>query len=107
MKNSDGNTKLITKAEVKKNTALGATFRQLTSKEKNELNITNGVKIESLSPGKLKSLGLTVGMSITKINNEKISTIEQLIEKLNSSNRGVLLEIITENGQKDYVGFGL
>jgi len=107
LKNSDGNTKLITKAEVKKNTALGATFRQLTSKEKNELNITNGVKIESLSPGKLKSLGLKVGMSITKINNEKISTIEQLIEKLNSSNRGVLLEIITENGQKDYVGFGL
>ena len=87
--------------------ALGATFRELSSKEKKELNISNGVKIESLSTGKLKSLGLQSGMTITKINNEAISNVEQLTTKLNSINRGVLLEIVTENGKKDYVGFGL
>ena len=107
LKNKDGNTKLVSKEEIKKNTALGATFRELSSKEKKELNISNGVKIESLNTGKLKSLGLQSGMTITKINNEPVSSVEQLTKKLNSINRGVLLEIVTENGKKDYVGFGL
>ncbi len=107
LRNSDGNTKLISKEEVQKNAALGATFRELTSKEKKELNITNGVKIKSLNAGKLKSLGLKENMIITKINNEPIESVEQLTNKLNSVNRGVLLEILTESGKKDYVGFGL
>ena len=107
LRNRDGDTKLVTKEEVQKNAALGATFRELTSKEKEELNISSGVKIKSLSAGKLKSLGLTEGMVITKINNESVSSVEQLTNKLNSRNKGVLLEILTESGRKDYVGFGL
>ena len=46
------------KEEISKNVALGATFRELTSKEKKELNIDYGVKIQGLNAGKLKSLGL-------------------------------------------------
>ncbi|MBL1280392.1 MAG: Do family serine endopeptidase [Fluviicola sp.] len=107
LRNKDGGTKLVSKEEVKKNSALGATFSELSSKEKKELNITNGVKIKSLNAGRLKSLGLKEGMTITKINNEVVQNVEQLTKKLNSSNRGVLLEIITENGSKEYVGFGL
>lgn len=107
LRNKDGDTKLVSKEEVRKNTALGATFEELTNKEKKELNITFGVKIKSLNTGKLKSMGLTPGMVITKLNNEPIENVEQLTNKLNSVNRGVLLEIITESGKKDYVGFGL
>ena len=107
LRNKDGDTKLVSKEEVLKNTALGATFEELTNKEKKELNITFGVKIKSLNTGKLKSMGLTPGMVITKLNNEPIENVEQLTNKLNSVNRGVLLEIITESGKKDYVGFGL
>lgn len=108
LRNSEGETKLVTKEEVKKNVALGATFIELTSKEKKELNISQGVKIKSLSAGKLKSLGLTEGMIIMKVNNEPIESVEQLTSKLNNnSNKGVLLEIMTESGRKDYVGFGL
>ncbi|MDG1148578.1 MAG: trypsin-like peptidase domain-containing protein [Crocinitomicaceae bacterium] len=107
LRNSDGKTTLIRKEEVKKNTALGATFIELTTKDKDELNISNGVKIKTLSAGKLKSLGLTEGMIILKINNEAIKSIKQLTSKLNSANRGVLLEIMTKSGKRDYVGFGL
>ncbi len=107
LRNRDGETKLVTKEEVEKNASLGATFRELTSKEKEELNISNGVKIKSLGAGKLKSLGLTEGMVITKINNEPVTSVEHLTNKLNNRNRGVLLEILTESGRKDYVGFGL
>lgn len=108
LRNRDGDTKLVSKEEIKKNVALGATFRELTSKEKKELDISQGVKIQSLNAGKLKALGLTEGMIITKVNNESIENVEQLTNKLNnSSNKGVLLEIMTESGRLDYVGFGL
>ncbi len=107
LRNSEGETKLVTKEETQKKSALGATFTEITSKDKKELNISNGVKIKSLSSGKLKSLGLTEGMIVLKLNNEAIETVEQLTNKLNSANRGVLLEIITESGKRDYVGFGL
>lgn len=107
LRNKDGETKLVSKEEISKNVALGATFRELTSKEQKELNIDHGVKIQTLNAGKLKSLGLSEGMIVTKINNETITSVEQLTSKLNSLNKGVLLEIMTESGKRDYVGFGL
>lgn len=107
LRNKEGETKLISKEEVSKNVALGASFVELTDKEKKELNISFGVKIKSIQAGKLKAIGLTEGMVISKINNEPIETVEELTTKLNGVNRGVLLEIITESGQKDYKGLGL
>lgn len=107
LRNKEGDTKLVSKEEIAKNFSLGATFSELTSKEKKELNITYGVKITSLNSGKLKSIGLQPGMIITKINNEAVETVEQLTSKLNGVNRGVLLEVLTESGKKDYYGFGL
>jgi Do/DeqQ family serine protease len=107
LRNKEGDTKLISKEEVSKNVALGASFIELTDKEKKELNISFGVKIKSIQAGKLKAIGLTEGMVISKVNNEPIETVEELTTKLNGVNRGVLLEIITESGQKDYKGLGL
>lgn len=107
LRNKEGETKLISKEEISKNASLGATFVELSEKEKKELNITYGVKIKSIQPGKLKSIGLVEGMVISKVNNEPIESVEQLTTKLNGVNRGILLEIITESGQRDYKGFGL
>jgi len=107
LRNSDGETKLVSKEEISKNFALGATFSPLSSKEMKELNITYGVKIASLNAGKLKSIGLQPGMIILKINNETIESVEELTSKLNAQNRGVLLEVMSESGKRDYFGFGL
>jgi Do/DeqQ family serine protease len=107
LRNKEGETKLVSKEEIAKNFALGATFVELSSKEKKELNISYGVKISTITTGKLKSIGLQQGMVVTKVNNEPIETVEQLTTKLNGVNRGVLLEVLTESGKKDYYGFGL
>lgn len=108
LKNIDGNTDLTSKTELEKHSALGASFVELTKTEKKELNISNGVKISSISTGKLRSIGLTKGIIITKINNIEVTSVEQLTEYLKRKDqRGVLLEIMTESGKKDYVGFGL
>jgi serine protease Do len=107
LRNQDGETKLVSKEEIAKNVALGATFLELTSKDRKELNISNGVKIGSLTSGKLKSIGLQPGMVITKVNNEPVETVEQLTTKLNGANKGILLEVLSESGKKEYFGFGL
>lgn len=107
LRNKEGETSLVSKEEIKKNVALGATFSELSDKEKKELNVSYGVKIKTLAAGKLKSLGLTEGTIITKVNNEPVETVEQLTSKLNGVSRGILLEIMSESGKKDYVGFGL
>jgi len=107
LRNKEGQTKLVSKEEVKKNVALGASFVELSKSEKEALNIDYGVKIESITAGKLKSLGLKEGIIITKINNEAVRSVDQLASKLNESNSGILLEIMSESGKRDYVGFGL
>jgi serine protease Do len=105
LRNSDGDTKLVSKTEVFKNMALGATFSDLTEKEKKELSLKNGVKIKTLNAGKLKSEGLVEGMIILKINNEPVQSVEQLTNKLNQGSSVLWLEIMTESGQKLYKGF--
>ena len=107
LRSVDGETALKSKEEMSKTTALGATFAELTSKEKKELNLSYGVKVKVLEPGKLKSSGITEGDIITKINQTQIESVEQLTRVLNSTKGGILLEIVSESGKKDYVGFGL
>jgi len=107
LRNQDGEIKITSKEEIIKNAALGATFIELTDKEKKALNINYGVKIKTISAGKLKSIGLVVGSIITKINNEPIDDVAEIVNKLNGSNNGILLEIMSESGIKDYRGFGL
>ena len=107
LRNKDGETELLSKEEITKNFALGATFVELTDKEKKDLNISFGVKVKSITTGKLKSIGISEGTIITKVNNDPVDNIEELTSKLNGVNRGVLLEIVTPSGARDYKGLGL
>jgi len=107
LRNKDGETELLSKEEITKNFALGATFVELTDKEKKDLNISYGVKVKSITTGKLKSIGITEGTIITKVNNDSVENIDELTNKLNGVNRGILLEIVTPSGARDYKGFGL
>lgn len=88
LRNSNGETSLLDKATISKTTALGATFSPLSEKEKKDLNLSYGVKIKSLSVGKLQSIGLEEGMYITKINDKPVYSVEQLTAELNAGNRG-------------------
>jgi len=60
-----------------------------------------------LHAGKLKSLGLKEGMVITRINNEKVTHVKELVGQLEKKSGGILLEIVTQTGRKEYIGFGL
>lgn len=107
LRSAEGETTLKTKEEMNKTTAFGATFAELSSKEKKELNLGYGVKVKTLEPGKLKSNGLEEGDVITKFNQTAIESVEQLTRLLNEQKGGVLLEIVSTSGKKEYLGFGL
>jgi serine protease Do len=52
-------------------------------------------------------LGLKEGMVITRVNNEKIYGVSDLFSRLEKKSGGILLEIVTQTGRREYIGFGL
>ncbi len=107
LRNSEGDTKLVSKEEVSKSAALGALFSELTSKELKEVKLEYGVKIKSLNSGKLAAAGLKEGYIITKVNSEPVVSVEKLTAKLNNYNGGILIEFVTPSGKRDWTGLGL
>ena len=86
---------------------LGAKFNKISSDEKKALRIENGVKISDLKVGKLMREGIKKDFIITKINNKKVSTPDEVIALLKDKKGGFLIEGIYSNGTKAYYGFGI
>jgi serine protease Do len=107
LKNSEGTTASVKKTTVELKSALGATFREATAEECSKLKIKSGVKVTSITIGKLYQSGIKKGLIITKIDNESISSVDKLMELLEEKEGGVLIEGIYPNGTKAYFGFGL
>ena len=76
-------------------------------REERQLNINNGVKIQSIIDGKMKNAGLTKGFIITHLDKEPIRTKKQLMNYLNLKKGGILVEGLYPNGVKGYFGFGI
>jgi len=107
LKNYKGSTELVDKKEIAQWNALGAEFAEITEKEKNTLGIENGIKIKRLKSGKLAYAGIQPGFIITKINNEPVDDLNDLMNKINKARGGILIEGIYPNGKRAYYGVGL
>ena len=107
LKNLNGDEEIINNIENEVIKVLGAKFSELNKKELNDLNLTNGVKIDQLFNGKLRSIGINEGFIITKINHQSINSIKDISTALANIKGGVLLEGVYENGRREYYGFGL
>lgn len=106
--NSDGDMALITKQNSEeKMKKLGATFAELSSKEKEELGISCGIKIAQLQVGKLKSLGLQEGMVISRLNNRPVCSVNDFKTILGEEQDGLLMELVLSRNRKEFIGFGL
>lgn len=109
MKNRDGKAELedfTAKAGISME-SLGAQFTAPSSSEKDALKITGGAKVETITPGKLKSIGIQRGFIITKVDGQKIDSPEQLEAALQGKSGNVLIEGVYTNGTKAYYGFSL
>ncbi len=84
----------------------GATFSELSDREKRNKNIPGGVKIENLGNGKWKDAGVKEGFVITEIDKKEISGIKDLerIIETYTDEEGVLVEGINSEGKVKYYG---
>jgi len=76
LKNRQGSTGIVsaqTSEEV-----LGATYKELTDRTKQQLGIDFGVEVKTLSKGKLADQGIKPGFIILKINNQPIRKSEDI-----------------------------
>ena len=84
-------------------------LKEINKEEAKKLDIDGGIQIIQLFDGKLKrSTDIEAGFIITKVDGEKIKTIEDFIKYLEKRKGGVMLEGIYEDIPGTYYyAFGL
>lgn len=84
----------------------GAKFVAISDREKEELGISNGIKINRVGEGKLKDSGIKNGFIITQVNKIPISEVNDLTKVIKNSQGGILVEGIYPNGEGAYYVLG-
>lgn len=105
LRNLQGNTEVVQAGKFEP--ILGARFTEVTTNEKTELGIKNGVKIAELTDGKLKSEGVRTGFVITRINNQTVNSAADVERILKGITGGVYIEGVYPNGVVAYYAFGI
>jgi S1-C subfamily serine protease len=72
LKNRQGSTGIVSSQTSED--VLGATYKELSDKTKQQLGVDFGVEVKSLSKGKLADQGIKPGFIILKINNQPINS---------------------------------
>lgn len=104
-KNDQGTTRITKSSDF---TSLGCAFVPLTAEEKEELGISNGVKVTGIKDGKFKDAGIANGFIITDINNirvnnqDEVEDIYNAIMRDNESDKAMFITGITTTGKKVY-----
>lgn len=103
LKNEQGNTNVVKKVDLD---VLGGNFREITTAQKKQLNITYGLEVIKVNNGKLKDAGISRGFIIQRVNDNNVSTIDglqQLVKDASTSKDPVLyIQGIYPTGKKGY-----
>ncbi len=103
LKNEQGNTKVVKDADLD---ILGSTFREINEQEKQQLDITYGVKVMKVGNGKFKNCGVPSGFIIQKVNETSVKTINELnavVKEASKSKSPVLyIQGVYPSGKKGY-----
>ncbi len=104
-----GERKLASKEELDILDILGAELEELDSKKAEKLGLEGGVVVKDLSNGLLKNqTGISKGFIITGINNQKVTSVNDLRKSLEKEKGGVLLQGMYENYPGElYYAFGI
>lgn len=76
LKNRQGNIDIVKSQN--STDVLGATFKEVDDKIKQQLGLRSGIEIKSLNKGKLADAGMKPGFIILKINNQPIQSAEDV-----------------------------
>ncbi len=102
LRNKHGDTQVVRDNVI----VLGAEFKKLSNRDKQDLEISNGIKISKLEKGKLKEAGLKKGFVITFVNKKPIFDVNDFKREIENASGGVLVEGVYPNGELAYYVFG-
>lgn len=109
LNNREGGKSLMEKEHKEVLAVLGADFETLPSKEAKKLDIDGGVKVTKLYAGKLrKYTDMRQGFIITKVDGQKVKSVDDLAKALRNKKGGVMLEGVYEDiPGRYYYAFGM
>lgn len=96
LRNLEGGTEIVRNDDY----IFGARFETLSKKEKEELNLSGGVKIISLKEGRLSRMGMKTGYVVFSVNGKKVSRVEELRMMDNSGEEIRSIEGLTPEGMQ-------
>lgn len=111
LKNNAGNTSVVKKEDGI--ATVGAAFKELSAEKKKSLGINSGVEVAGVdNAGKFHQEGIMKGFIIQKINNQSVSTVNQVESIItatanSSSDKGLFITGITPNGSRKYYAVNL
>lgn len=106
LKNKNGDTKLFRRSESVAY-ELGAEFSPITDNDKQKLRINSGIKVNKVTEGKLKSIGIKDGFIITHIGEKPVNSVDDITAAMKNDRKGFLIEGVYPNGTRAYYGLGI
>lgn len=111
LRNAQGSTEVIKRGDTAE--ILGAAFKPLSDKQKQQLGVSYGVEVAGLTGGKLRDAGIKKGFIIMIVNNQKVSSPEELekivdnVLKGHSEDQGLFIKGFYPNGRTKYYAIDL
>lgn len=110
LKNSSGNTSVVKKTDGL--AVIGAAFKDLTDEQKKQYGVSYGVEVAGVdNGGKFKKEGISKGFIILKVNNQPVSSAEELENTIQaigkSQDKGLFISGFYPNGQTKYYAIDL
>lgn len=100
LRNIQGTTDTVSEVDIN---SLGIALKPLTSEQKRELALSNGLIVFSIKDGKMKEAGITKGIIILEVNDTKMNTqtdFDEAVKAANSSKDPVLwIKAKTQSGK--------
>lgn len=100
LRNIQGTTDTVSEVDIN---SLGIALKALTSEQKRELALSNGLIVFSIKDGKMKEAGITKGIIILEVNDTKMNTqtdFDEAVKAANSSKDPVLwIKAKTQSGK--------
>ncbi len=107
LRGKEGSTVATAKERSERLESLGAELRAASVEELKALRLKQGVKVTGIHGGKFRSSGIREGFIITRIDEEPVSSPEDVERILAAKRGGVLVEGSYPNGMRAYYGLGL
>lgn len=108
LRNSEGNTKLTKAGSV---TDLGCAFKEVPAETLRQLEIRNGIQVAGIKSGKFKDAGIKDGFIILDINNERVSSVDDIEriykETMKGSDKVMFITGMYPTGKKVYYAVDL